>query len=219
MKNKYDNFLLSVQASLAKWILYFFYKTNKWDVRGSNNFKLPLKDKKSIILSCWHGQLLTPFMHLMNKKFYGLAGLNKDGELISKIGIKLGWKMLRGSSSKGGSKIFVKIVKILRQPSSLVGITPDGPKGPERIPKPGIIKAAQKTGALIIPVSAVSTKNWQFTNWHTFFLEKPFGKIFLQYGEPLQLDPEQDFEICKKLLSEAMDKVESKNKEYAKNNS
>ena len=78
MKNKYDNFLLSVQASLAKWILYFFYKTNKWDVRGSNNFKLPLKDKKSVILSCWHGQLLTPFMHLRNKKFYGLAGLNKD---------------------------------------------------------------------------------------------------------------------------------------------
>jgi len=144
MKNKYDNFLLSVQASLAKWILYFFYKTNKWDVRGSNNFKLPLKNKKSIILSCWHGQLLTPFMHLMNKKFYGLAGLNKDGELISRIGIKLGWKMLRGSSSKGGSKIFVRIVKILRQPSSLVGMTPDGPKGPERIPKPGVIKAAQK---------------------------------------------------------------------------
>ena len=176
------------------------------------------KNKKSIILSCWHGQLLTPFMHLMNKKFYGLAGLNKDGELISRIGIKLGWKMLRGSSSKGGSKIFVKIVKILRQPSSLVGITPDGPKGPERIPKPGVIKAAQKTGALIIPVSAISTKNWQFTNWHTFFLEKPFGKIFLQYGEPLQLDPEHDFETCKKLLSDAMDKVESTNKEYAKNN-
>ena len=53
--------------------------------------------------------------------------------------------MLRGSSSKGGSKIFVRIVKILRQPSSLVGMTPDGPKGPERIPKPGVIKAAQKT--------------------------------------------------------------------------
>mgnify|MGYP003305275448 CR=1 FL=1 len=122
------------------------------------------------------------------------------------------------SFNKGDAKIFVKIVKILRQPSSLVGITPDGPKGPERIPKPGIIKAAQKTEALIIPVSAVSTKNWQFTNWHTFFLEKPFGKIFLQYGEPLQLDPEHDFETCKRLLSDAMDKVESTNKEYAKNN-
>jgi lysophospholipid acyltransferase (LPLAT)-like uncharacterized protein len=154
----------------------------------------------------------------MNKKFYGLAGMNKDGELISKIGKKLGWKMLRGSSSKGGSKIFVEIVKILRQPPSLVGITPDGPTGPEKIPKPGVIKAAQKTGALIIPVSAISTKNWQFTNWHTFYLEKPFGKIFLQYGEPLQLEPEDDYETCKKLLSEAMADVEKRNNEYVKNN-
>ncbi len=218
MKNKYYNLSLSFQASLAKWILYFFYKTNKWDVRGSNNLKLMLKNKKSIILSCWHGQLLTPFMHLMENGFYGLAGMNKDGELISKIGEKLGWKMLRGSSSKGGSKIFIEIIKILRQPSSLVGITPDGPKGPERVPKPGVIKAAQKTGALIIPISAISTKNWQFTNWHTFYLEKPFGKIFLQYGEPLQLDPEDDFEVCKKLLSNAMDKVEHQNEKYVKNN-
>ena len=97
-------------------------------------------------------------------------------------------------------------------------ITPDGPKGPERVPNPGVIKAAQKTGALIIPVSAISTKSWQFNNWHTFYLEKPFGKIFLQYGEPLQLDPGNDFETCKKLLSDAMDKVENANKEYAKNN-
>ena len=218
MKNKHDNLSITFQSIIIKWILYFIYKTNKWDIRGTDNFEKALADNKSVVLSCWHGQLLTSFMHLADKNHYGLAGLNKDGELISRIGIKLGWKMLRGSSSKGGSKIFVKIVKILRQPSSLVGITPDGPKGPERIPKPGVIKAAQKTGALIIPVSAISTKNWQFTNWHTFFLEKPFGKIFLQYGEPLQLDPEHDFETCKKLLSDAMDKVESTNKEYAKNN-
>ena len=211
MKNKYDNFLLSLQASLAKWILYFFYKTNKWDVRGSNNFKLPLKNKKSIILSCWHGQLLTPFMHLMNKKFYGLAGLNKDGELISRIGIKLGWKMLRGSSSKGGSKIFVEIVKILRQPSSLIGITPDGPKGPERVPKRGVIKAAQKTGALIIPVSAISTKNWQFINWHTFYLEKPFGKIYITYGEPIHLKKNMNLNTCINHFLEKMKEVEENN--------
>tara|TARA_Y100000022_G_C13229527_1_gene366634 strand:+ start:659 stop:1318 length:660 start_codon:yes stop_codon:yes gene_type:complete len=218
MKSNHNNFSLSIQAILAKWILYFFYKTNKWDIRGSNNFKFLLKNKKSIILCCWHGQLLIPFMHLMNKKYYGLASLNRDGELISKIGKQLGWKMLRGSSSRGGSKIFVEIVKILRQPSSVVGITPDGPKGPEKIPKPGVIRAAQKTGAFIVPVSSMSTKNWQFINWHTFYLEKPFGKIFLQYGEPLQFNPDDDFEVCKKLFSNAMDKVENQNKEYAENN-
>ena len=218
MKNKYIDFSLSAQAILAKWLLYFFYKTNKWDIRGIENFENALADDKSVILACWHGKLLTPFMHLMNKKYYGLAGLNKDGELISKIGTKLGWQMLRGSSSRGGSKIFVEIIKILNKPPSLIGITPDGPKGPEKIPKPGVIRAAQKTGALIIPISAISTKNWKFINWHTFYLEKPFGQIFLQYGKPLKFNLDDNFETCKDLLTQAMDKIECENKKYVENN-
>ena len=217
MKNKYDNLFISIQAIIIKWILYFIYKTNKWDIRGTENFERALSDNKSVILSCWHGQLLTSFMHLADKNHYGLAGLNKDGELISKVASSLGWKMLRGSSSKGGSKIFVEIVKILKEPPSLIGITPDGPKGPERVPKPGIIKAAQKTGALIIPISSISTKHWEIKNWHTFYLEKPFGKIFLQYGSPIKFSLNDDFESCKKSLSKAMDDVENQNKDYAKN--
>jgi lysophospholipid acyltransferase (LPLAT)-like uncharacterized protein len=157
-------------------------------------------------------------MHLAKKKHYGLAGLNRDGELISKVGNQLGWKILRGSSSKGGSRIFIEIVKILRQPSTLIGITPDGPRGPEKIPKAGVIKAAQKTGAIIIPVSSISTKNWKFVNWHTFFLEKPFGKIYLKYGKPITFKIDDDFELCKSSLIKAMNDVEKDNREYVKKN-
>ena len=216
MKNNYDNLLITCQAVLAKWLLLLIYKTNRWDIRGSENFEIALNNKQSVIISTWHGQLLTPFMHLAKKKHYGLAGLNRDGELISKVGNQLGWKILRGSSSKGGSRIFIEIVKILRQPSTLIGITPDGPRGPEKIPKAGVIKAAQKTGAIIIPVSSISTKNWKFVNWHTFFLEKPFGKIYLKYGEPITFKIEDDFELCKNSLIKAMENVEKENREYVK---
>ena len=218
MKYNYDNLLITCQAVLAKWLLLLIYKTNRWDIRGSENFEIALSNKKSVIISTWHGQLLTPFMHLAKKKHYGLAGLNRDGELISKVGTQLGWKILRGSSSKGGSRIFIEIVKILRQPSTLIGITPDGPRGPERIPKAGVIKAAQKTGAIIIPVSSISTRNWKFINWHTFFLEKPFGKIYLKYGKPITFKIEDDFELCKNSLIKAMENVEKENREYVKKN-
>ena len=218
MKNNYDNLLITCQAILAKWLLLLIYKTNRWDIRGTENFEIAGSNNKSVIISTWHGQLLTPFMHLAKKKHYGLAGLNRDGELISKVGNQLGWKILRGSSSKGGSRIFIEIVKILRQPSTLIGITPDGPRGPEKIPKAGVIKAAQKTGAIIIPVSSISTRNWKFVNWHTFFLEKPFGKIYLKYGQPITFKIDDDFELCKSSLIKAMDDVEKENKEYVKKN-
>ena len=218
MKNNYDNLLITCQAVLAKWLLLLIYKTNRWDIRGSENFEIALNNKQSVIISTWHGQLLTTFMHLAKKKYYGLAGLNRDGELISRVGNQLGWKILRGSSSRGGSRIFIEIVKILRQPSTLIGITPDGPRGPEKIPKAGVIKAAQKTGAIIIPVSSISTRNWKFVNWHTFFLEKPFGKIYLKYGKPITFKIDDDFELCKSSLIKAMNNVEKENREYVKKN-
>ena len=132
-----------------------------------------------MIISVWHGNLLIPFMNLATNNYYGLAGTNQDAEIIAKIGLKLGWKLLRGSSSDKGSEIFTEIVNLLNNPPCLVAMTPDGPKGPERIPKPGIIRAAQKTGAIIIPVASCSTKNWQFVNWHTFSLKNHLGKYFL----------------------------------------
>ena len=208
--------MVTLMAILGRWILNFIYKTNQWDVRGKENYRSILKDKKSVIISVWHGNLLIPFMDLATNNYYGLAGTNQDAEIIAKIGLKLGWKLLRGSSSDKGPEIFAEIVTLLDNPPCLVAMTPDGPKGPERIPKPGIIRAAQKTGAIIIPVASCSTKNWQFVNWHTFFLEKPFGKIFLEFGKPISFDVNDDFESCKKILIDAMKEVEQKNISYAK---
>ena len=39
MKNKHDNLSITFQAIIIKWILYFIYKTNKWDIRGTENFE------------------------------------------------------------------------------------------------------------------------------------------------------------------------------------
>jgi len=219
MKKRYSKTKVTLLAIMGRWILSFIYKTNKWDVRGEENYRSVLNNKRSVIISVWHGNLLIPFMYLAKNNYYGLAGTNQDAEIIAKIGLKLGWQLLRGSSSDKGSEIFTEIVNLLDNPPCLVAMTPDGPKGPEKIPKPGIIRAAQKTGAVIIPVASCSTKNWQFVNWHTFFLEKPFGKIFLEFGAPISFDINDDFESCKKILIDAMNEVEGKNTSYAKKES
>ncbi len=216
MKLSHSKFKITLQAVVGRWLLSAIYKTNIWDIRGEKNYKSALKNNKSVIISVWHGNLLIPFMHLAKNNYYGLAGMNRDAEIISKIGLKLGWKLLRGSSSKKGPEIFTEIVKILNNPPSLVALTPDGPKGPEKIPKPGVIRAAQKTGAVIIPVASCSTKNWQFINWHTFFLEKPFGKIYLEYGRPISFNIDDDFESCEKILIDSMEIIEKNNNNYAK---
>jgi lysophospholipid acyltransferase (LPLAT)-like uncharacterized protein len=56
-------------------------------------------------------------------------------------------------------------------------------------------------------------------NWDTFYLEKPFGKIFIEYGEPIVFDQHADFETCAETLIKEMDWVEHNNLQYTNNES
>ena len=201
--------MLSLKAFLAKWLLKFLYGTSRWNIKGRSQINKILTDGKSVIIASWHSHLLPTFMDLSGNQYYGLAGLHNDAELISKIGDKMGWKMLRGSSSDRGKKVYKEIVNVLAHPGNVVTLTPDGPKGPAKVPKSGTIRAAQKTRAVIIPAMGQSTRRWSFTNWDTFFVGKPFSRIEMIYGDPLVFLESDDFNMCENKLKQALDKLEN----------
>ena len=203
--------LVWLGTTLGPILLRFCYNTNKWDHHGREHLEEILKKKKPVIIASWHSTLLTVFMGLSNKDYYGLAGNHHpDAEIISRVGKKLGWNVIRGSSTDGGKKAYDEMLAILKKPKTVFAITPDGPQGPAKIPNAGTIRAAQKTGAIIIPVAGQSTKRWSFVNWDTFYVSKPFGAISLFYGKPIFFGKNQDFEECKNILKSALDNLESK---------
>ncbi|MDP6532359.1 MAG: lysophospholipid acyltransferase family protein [Candidatus Marinimicrobia bacterium] len=202
------NFIFWLGIMLGKPILKFLYNTNRWNVGGEHYITDTLSSGKSVIVACWHDCLLIPFMHLSGKNHFGIAGTHGDAEIISRIGEKLGWQVLRGSSTERGKEVYDELLDVLKQPGNLVAITPDGPKGPAKVPKAGAIRAAQKTGALIIPMSGRSTKSWGFTNWDTFLVAKPFGTIEVVYGEPIDFKLDDPFEDCANKLTEALNCLE-----------
>ena len=199
---------LYLLSKIGKWIVILLYNTNKWKVEGEGNYKELIKNNKSVIISIWHGRVLTFVRQLANNQFYAVAGTHNDAEIISRICLDTGWKVIRGSSSDKGKEAFEGIINALKIPGSLVAMTPDGPKGPAKIPKAGVIKAAQKTGAAIIPAAAHCTKHWGFTNWDTFYVPKPFGRIEVIYGKPIYFSKDQPFDDCLSILKEEMDNLE-----------
>ena len=198
------------KAFIARVILNLIYFTNIRIVNGRNYFKSELKKKNSVILCVWHAHLLSIVYDLKKLSINALAGTHRDADIISQIALKWGWKVIRGSSKENGDIAFRKIYRLLKKRNEILFITPDGPTGPPKIPKLGIIRAAQKTGASIIPIGVYSTKNWGFTNWDTFYLEKPFGKIFIEYGSPFNFSENINSEKCKKTLIKKMNDVERK---------
>ena len=78
-------------------------------------------------------------------KINALAGTHKDADLISQIATNWGWNMIRGSSKEKGATAYKSMLRLLRSStSSLLFITPDGPSGPPKIPKKGVIRLAQR---------------------------------------------------------------------------
>ncbi len=200
---------MKIKAWWSKHLLNFLYGTCRWDVQGREQILEFVDSEKTIIIAIWHGKVLPIFMDLASYRYYALAGMHKDAELIAQIGSKLGWRLLRGSSSDRGKEVFKEMISVLSTPGEVVAITPDGPKGPAKIPKAGVIRAAQKTGAIVLPAIGQAKRRWGFTNWDTFYVAKPFSKIVLRYGAPLEFKKTDDFHSCIEILKQGLDSLES----------
>ena len=209
--------MLKIKVSLASILLKSIYSSNKYDVRGRDNYLDTIKKNQSVIISVWHGQLLSILYDLRNENVNAVAGTHADAELISRIAISWGWNMIRGSSKEQGDIAYKSMIRCLQNSGTILFITPDGPTGPPKIPKLGIIRAAQVTQSAIIPTSVFSSRRWGFTNWDTFYLEKPFGKIYIEYGKPILFDKNSDQKYCRKVLVEKMKHVETNNLHYTTN--
>ena len=209
--------MLNTKVTLAGFLLKFIYSTNKYDIRGRDNYLSAIKNNQSIIISVWHGQLLSILYDLRNENVNAVAGTHADAEFISRVASNWGWNMIRGSSKESGDIAYKSMIRCLKNPGTILFITPDGPTGPPKIPKLGVIRAAQATNSAIIPTSVFSSRRWGFTNWDTFYLEKPFGKIYIEYGEPIIFDKNRNQDSCSQTLTKKMNQVEINNLYYANN--
>ncbi len=203
------DFLNNIKISILTLLIRLLYGTCRWQVSGFNHMESLLNKQSSFIIAYWHGNMLIPYYRLAKYHFHILAGFHKDAELGVLIGKKLGWEFLRGSSSQNGSEVFQQMVELLSKPNNVFAITPDGPKGPAKIPKPGTVRAAQKTGVPIIPAAGRSRRSWGFTNWDTFYVTKPFTRIELKFGKPLYFSINDDFDICINTLKSQLDILDS----------
>jgi hypothetical protein len=137
----------------------------------------------------WHGRLLPCSYYYRSRGLGTLISRNRDGDYITRMIERWGYRVIRGSSSRGAHGAFLAIVRALTEGQS-VAITPDGPRGPRQKMKLGPLRAAQKAGVPILPVSAGATAAWFFGRWDRFLVPKPFAWTPVALGEPLYLHPD-----------------------------
>jgi lysophospholipid acyltransferase (LPLAT)-like uncharacterized protein len=106
--------------------------------------------RPNVIYAFWHGHLLYLMYRYRGSGVYILVSQSRDGEVLSRILQRFGLPVIRGSSSRGGRRSLLELVRRARAGAS-AAIAPDGPRGPRHQAQSGIITLARLTEIPIIP--------------------------------------------------------------------
>lgn len=135
------------------------------------------------IYSVWHENLLLPTYHYAGPNMYTLVSQHADGELVANLLHNLGFKVVRGSTTRGGV-LAVRHCLRTAENGHLV-LTPDGPRGPRRQVHDGLIYLASRSGRPIIPVGIGYCRPWRARSWDRFAVPRPWSRARCVSGVPI----------------------------------
>lgn len=140
-----------------------------------------------IIFAFWHGRMLPLLWHHRREGVAILVSEHADGEIIARIAEALGYRTVRGSTTRGSERALLRLIRVV-QGGAEVAVTPDGPRGPAERFAAGALVVAQRSGAPIVPVASGSPSAWRLRSWDRFMIPRPFARVTIAYGEPIRMD-------------------------------
>jgi lysophospholipid acyltransferase (LPLAT)-like uncharacterized protein len=94
--------------------------------------------------------------------------------------------VIRGSASHTGARALRDFYEALVKHGVSPAMTPDGPKGPRFVFKPGAIILSQMSQRPILPMAYAASRATLF-QWDKFVLPWPFSRIVIAIGAPRQV--------------------------------
>jgi hypothetical protein len=175
----------------ASWLVKAICATLRVHVLRGDIEQTVWARRGNVIYAFWHGHLLYLMYRYRGSGVHILVSQSRDGEALSRILQRFGLPTIRGSSSRGGRRSLLELVRQVRAGAS-AGIAPDGPRGPRHRAQLGIITLARLTESPIIPVAVGARWKIEFQSWDRFLLPLPGSRIVVAYGEPVVVPSDAD---------------------------
>ena len=167
------------------------------------------------LYAMWHGNQFCVYGIPHRNKVNVLVSTSIDGDIITHCAERLGLKTVRGSTArKGAVGGTMQILERIKEGES-AAIMVDGPKGPARKVKSGIIKIAKMANVPILPVHWYSPqKNFiKIPSWDEMRTPLFFTRIINVYGTPIYVPKDLDLEqeqIYKDKIKQSLINLEEK---------
>jgi lysophospholipid acyltransferase (LPLAT)-like uncharacterized protein len=164
-----------------------------------------------IVYATWHGRIMMfPYFYGRLRPVHVLASRSRDGELVARFVQAFGFRVVRGSTSRGASTALRVLARLLREEAAEVAVVPDGPRGPRCVAQPGAVLLAKLGRAPILPLGFGVSRATVCRSWDAFVVPHPFARVAVVFGDPLRVPEDADretLEACRRRLEEALHRL------------
>lgn len=188
-----------------EWALY--PGTSGWDPNLPDRF----------LYAVWHDVLFFPLLMAKPHNGSALTSRHQDGAYVAETLRLLNVAPYRGSTTRGGAQALRQLLNVVEQLH--VTITPDGPRGPRREMKDGIVFLASRTGLTIVPAAFTCRRGVRFKGtWTDMLLPLPFTTTYCILGEPIPVPADltrEEIDFNRQRVQEAMDRLYARVEDWA----
>jgi lysophospholipid acyltransferase (LPLAT)-like uncharacterized protein len=203
----------AISLAVAPWLASLLMRAGAASIRridvGRHYFDACLARRERAIVAFWHGRLLMMPFAYPGQSASILISRHRDGEYITRIAERLGLHVVRGSATRGGASAFRRLLESLQEGRHVV-VTPDGPRGPRRRVKSGVVELSRLSGMPILPVAFGAWPRRLLNSWDQFLSPRPFARGVYVWGEPIYVPTDltkAEAEKYQSLLAERLDAV------------
>ena len=174
--------MIKLGARLGAGALKLWMKTvrTQTDSMGQQTDPWDPAVKQRYIYALWHEYALAiPAFHSV-APLTVLISQSADGELVAQMCESNGLRTVRGSSTRGGLEAVDELMNL--DPDSHVIVVPDGPRGPRREVKRGLIYLAAWTNRPIVPLGIGYRNEWRANSWDRMAIPWPGSMLSVVAG-------------------------------------
>jgi len=166
--------------------LLFISISSKISIVGEENLRKIREKNQRIIFVFWHSYYTLLLVSLRPEKAVALVHLCFRGKYVAELFSTFNYHIVR--TSRNGRSILELTKKIEEGYSGFIAV--DGPHGPPCKTKPGTIYIAQRTKAMIVPLTIKARRGVVLgSRWDRHFIPLPFNKITVFIGRPIEVKP------------------------------
>jgi lysophospholipid acyltransferase (LPLAT)-like uncharacterized protein len=157
------------------------------------------------IYAFWHENMLLPAYRYARADIWVLISQHADGQLIAEACRHLGFRLVRGSTTRGGVEAVRQMLRVAG--AGHLAVTPDGPRGPRRQVQQGLVYLAARTGLAIVPAGMAFRRPWRMRSWDRLALPRPFSLATCVTAPPVRVPADasrEEMERYRRQVEEAM---------------